>query len=316
MHPHGRLTEPSEQDGAVRLREDNADAAYSAASRVGVWMLGANVVLCASKGFAGWFGGSNALIADGLNSLTDVGLSLGLVLGMRLASRPPDRRHPYGHGKIETEVARIVGIVILLTAGVIAAAAWRQLNVVHDPPAPLVLVVASLAIVAKEVMYRTQKRYAERLGSRALQADAINHRSDAGATAAVLVGTLAIWIGGPRWALCDDVATFVVAGLMAFAAGRVVWLASREMLDEQPPAPVIEAVRAAAMDLADDGVVGIEKVLGRKMGTYYVLDLHLEVDPEMPVQKAHYLGHRVQDTITAMVPHVSQVLVHVEPSLR
>ena len=286
---------------------------YARAARIGLWMLWFNVVLCVAKGAVGWRGGSDALVADGLNNLTDVGLSIGLVWGMRLAARPPDSEHPYGHGKIETEVARIVGVVILLTAGVITATAWRQLGVLSDRPSGLVLVVASIAIVVKEAMYRVQQRHAKNLGSRALQADALNHRSDAAATLAVLIGTISVRLGGPGWAICDDLATFVVAALMALGAMRVIWFASREMLDQQPPEHIVDAVRSAAMELAGDGVLGIEKVLGRKMGMYYVLDLHLEVDPEMTVRRSHFLGHRVQHTIVSLVPEVANVLIHIEP---
>lgn len=272
-----------------------------------------NGVLCGVKTLVGWKGGSYALVADGLNNLTDVGLSLGMFLAMKWSSRPPDRRHPYGHGRLEQEVARLVGIFILATAGFLAMGAWHRVFVRHGPPDVLVLVVAGAGMVVKEGTFQYQRALARRLGSLVLEADALNHRTDVGATLAVLIGAGAVWYGGVTWAFWDDVAAFIVSGLMGIGAARIIWFASRELLDETPPDDLLQAVRTIALELTDAGVVGTEKVHGRKSGTTYLLDLHLEVQPTMTVAEAHFLGHRVRDVILERLPSVSDVLVHVEP---
>jgi len=277
-------------------------------------MLGLNALLCVTKSLVGWFGGSYALIADGINNLTDVGLSLGMVLALRWSGRPPDRRHPYGHGRLEQETARFVGVVIVATAGFLAMGAWHRIYVRHGRPDTLVLLVALVAMGVKEGMYRYQRRLAVRLGSLALAADALNHRADLGATLAVLLGAGAVWYGGETWAFWDDVAAFIVSGLMGVSAARIVWSASRELLDETPPTDVLDMVRQIALNFAEEGVTGTEKIHGRKSGTSYLLDLHLEVPPAMTVAEAHRLGHRVREAIIGQLPSVSDVLVHIEPS--
>jgi len=286
---------------------------YPVAARAAVWMLTLNGLLFAAKAFVGWYGGSYSLIADGMNNLTDVGLSLALLVAMKWAGRPADARHPYGHGRMEPEIARLVGMVIIATAGFLAMGAWHRVFVRHAPPDVSVLVTCAIGIVVKEGMFRYQRGLARRLGSIALKADALNHRTDVGASAAVLIGTAAIWIGGPPSAYWDDVAAFIVAALMGIGAARVVWLASRELLDEIPPSDVIAGVREAALQLREQGVLGTEKIVGRKMGSYYVLDLHLEVPPEMSVQAAHHLGHQVRERVLNRMGEVSDVLVHIEP---
>jgi cation diffusion facilitator family transporter len=253
------------------------------------------------------------LIADGVNNLTDVGLSFGMFLAMKWSGKPPDRRHPYGHGRLEQEAARLVGVVIVATAGFLAMGAWHRVYVRHEPPDVLVLVVAVVGMGVKEGMYRYQRRLAARLRSLALAADALNHRADVGATLAVLLGTGANWYGGKEWAFWDDVAAFVVSGLMGASAARIIWLASRELLDETPPSDVLDTVRNIALKLADAGVTGTEKIHGRKSGTFYLLDLHLEVRPAMTVAEAHRVGHSVRDAIIEQLPSVSDVLVHIEP---
>lgn len=275
-------------------------------------ILGLNAGLCISKALVGWLGGSFALVADAINNLTDVGLSLGLYLGMRWASRPPDREHAYGHGKIEPEAARIVGIVILIAAGSVIFGAIHRLGVVHKPPHLLVLAVAFVSIFIKEGMFRYQSRLARELSSGALAADALNHRSDAAATSTVLLGSLVIWVAGPRFAATDDVAAILVGIIMALAAARVIMRASSELLDEMPPADLITEVRRIANSVPE--VIGVEKVIGRKMGLTYMLDLHLEVLGSMRVVDAHYLGHVVRQQILDCAPLVSDVLVHIEPS--
>lgn len=285
---------------------------YIRARRGTLLILGLNAGLCVSKAIVGWLGGSFALMADAANNLTDAGLSLGLYLGMRLASRPPDHEHAYGHGKVEPEVARIVGIVILIVAGSVIFGATHRLGEVHGPPHLLVLGVALVSILIKEGMFRYQRRLARELSSGALAADALNHRSDAAATSTVLLGSLVIWVAGPQFSATDDVAAILVGVIMALAAARVIMRASSELLDEMPPANLVTEVRRIANSVP--GVLGVEKLIGRKMGLTYMLDLHLEVSGSMRVADAHDLGHVVRQQILDRAPAVSDVLVHIEPS--
>lgn len=292
----------------------SAQTPYERAREAALVMLVANAVLCLMKVAAGWWGHSFALTADGINNLTDVGLSAALFVALRLAALPPDAKHPYGHGKIEPEVARLVGLFILATSGGIFGEAASRFSDEHQAPSSLVLVVASAAIVVKEVMYRYMRRIAEETNSGALMADALNHRFDVAATGCVLLGTLGVTLGGPSWAFIDDVSAMAVAVLMAVLSVRLILSSSSELLDEMPPDDVLMEVRRIAAEVPK--VRGVEKLLGRKVGLKYFLDIHVELPPEMTVQEGHEIARKVRDRIIEGMPNVAGVLVHMEPAER
>ncbi len=275
-------------------------------------MLLLNLLLCGSKLVTGWLGDSFALIADGLNSLSDIGISAALYVGMAIARRPPDKDHAYGYGKFEQEISRLISIVVLATGGGIVVEGVKRISHVQDPPGLAVLVVAGVSILLKTYMYRYQNRMAIRLSSSALAADAMNHKSDVAATACVLVGTAAIWMGGPEWAAADDVAAVAVGLLMVVAAGLTIHTASNELLDQMPPPDVISQIR----DLAGSfpGVTGVDQVVGRKAGMHYLLDVHLEVPGTMTVTDGHRLGHQVKDWLMTELPEILDIVIHVEPT--
>jgi len=286
-------------------------ASYALAVRAACLTFILNLLLCVAKIVTGWLGGSFALIADGLNNLTDVGVSAALFLGMKFARRPPDQDHPYGHGKIEQELTRIVAIGVLATGGGIIWEGIKRLTQQHEPPDVLVMVVAGLSIGIKIFMYHYQNRMAKRLGSSALAADALNHKTDVAATSCVLAGTAVVWVGGAVWAPADDVAAIVVGILMVVASGNTIYQASSEMLDKVPPGEVVENIRKLAEGYP--GVKGVDLVTGRKSGMHYLIDIHLEVSGYMRVNDAHYLGHQVKDWIMSAMPEIVDIIVHVEP---
>lgn len=292
----------------------DATSVYGEAMRASRWMLVLNLLLCAFKLVVGWLGGSFALLVDGVNNLADVGVSIALFMGMRVAQRPPDDEHAYGHGKFEHEVARFVAIAVLVTGGAIIAGGFERLGDAHPPPSSAVLVVAVCAIALKIYMYRHQKRLANRLSSGALSADALNHKTDAAATGCVLVSTIAIWMGGPEWAGADDAAAIAIGALMIWASGRAIWEASSELLDKMPPPDVVEHIRLLARNFP--GVTGVDKIIGRKTGMFYLIDIHLEVPGSMTVTEAHRLGHQMKDWVMAELPEIADIIVHIEPRPR
>ena len=286
--------------------------AYRAARRAARLMLVLNLLLCVSKLVTGWLGDSFALIADGLNNLSDIGISAALYVGMSIAQRPPDKDHAYGYGKFEQEISRLISIVVLATGGGIVVEGIKRISHVDEPPDLAVLVVAGASILLKIYMYRYQNRIAIRLSSSALAADALNHKSDVAATACVLVGTAAIWLGGPAWGPADDVAAVGVGVLMVVAAGATIHTASHELLDQMPPPEVISHVRDLARSFP--GVTGVDQVVGRKAGMHYLLDVHLEVPGTMTVTDGHRLGHQVKDWLMAELPEILDIVIHVEPT--
>jgi len=283
----------------------------SAATRV---ILALNLILVVAKMGAGWLGGSFALLADGINSLSDVGVSGVLFVALYIASRPPDRHHRYGHGRMEQEASRLIATAVLVTGGGIIWEAVKRLPEAQSLPDTYVLVVAAVSIAVKAGMYVYQNRKAIELGSSALAADALNHKADIGATSCVFVGTAAVYLGGPAWAPADDVAAIVVGLLMVAAAGHTILDTTSELLDRQPPEHFVGPIRELAASFP--GVTGVDRVLGRKLGMQYFIDMHLEVPPDMPVSEAHLLGHNVKDLLMAELPEIGDITIHLEPTPR
>lgn len=269
-----------------------------------------NVVLAIVKLVAGMLGHSYALVADALESLTDVVGSAIVWSGLRIAARPPDEAHPYGHGKAEALAAMIVSMLLAAAGLGIGIAAIHHVIEPKSAPAIFTLWVLLIVIAIKETLFRAGLRIADQSGSGAVLADAWHHRSDAITSVAAAIGISAALIGGPGWERADGIAALFASGVILYNAGRILQRPMRELMDTKP-AGIVQRVRRIAQSIPD--VKGIEKVLARKSGTRYLVDMHMEVDPAMTVQDAHALAHRVKDTVMSDMPNVQDVLIHIEP---
>jgi cation diffusion facilitator family transporter len=259
---------------------------------------------------AGIVGHSYALVADAVESFADVFGSVVVWGGLRIAAKPADREHPYGHGKAEPLAALFVAMLILAAGAGIAVQAVRELLSPHHAPAPFTLVVLLGVVVVKEVLHRVMKRAGGEIGSTAVLADSWHHRSDAITSAAAAVGIAIALFGGPGYEVADDWAALFASGVIVYNATRLMRAPLGELMDEQPP-DLIRRVREVAAGV--EGVAGVEKVFARKSGLSYWVDMHLEVDPEVSVRRAHAIAHVVKDAVRQRVPQVADVLIHVEP---
>jgi cation diffusion facilitator family transporter len=257
-----------------------------------------NVLLAAVKAIAGVVGHSYALLADAIESTSDVFSSLVVLGGINVASRPPDRNHPYGHGKAEPIAAMVVSIALCSAAVFIAVQSSSQILSTHEAPAPFTL-------------FRFVLRTGEATRSTAVRTDAWHHRSDAITSAAAAVGISVALIGGPGYERADDVAALFASGIIAFNGVRLFLPAFHEIMDAAPPPDVERDVRTVAA--AVDGVAALEKCFVRKMGFDYFVDLHVEVDGNLTVHQGHAIAHDVKTAIRSALPHVTDVLIHIEP---
>lgn len=289
-----------------------AEGNLKTGARLAAFGFGVNVVLAAGKLLAGWFGNSYALIADGIESTLDIGGSAVMWAGLRVASRPPDASHPYGHGKAEPFAAIAVAGVVLVAATGLAIQSIREISMPHHAPAPFTLLVLIVVIGIKEVLFRTVMRVGERVGSHAVKADAIHHRTDAITSVAAFVGIGIALIGGEGYQSADDWAALAACGWIAFNGVRLLVPAFRDLMDTAPPPELAAGVQRTAEGIA--GVVEVEKCLVRKMGIEFYVDLHVRVDPEISVREGHRIAHAVKDAVRRADPTVADVLVHVEPA--
>ena len=268
-------------------------------------------LLAIAKVLVGWQAGSQAVIADGVESAMDVLTALAVLISLGVAVRPPDEDHPYGHGRFEILTGLVLGHVLSLTGVVIA---WRSIVVMLSPrpaPAPYAIWPLAVSIVAKFFLSAYKMRTGRKIGSSALIADAWNDTVDmlSGAVALVAVG-LSIW--SPALFHRADPIGGVLVGVIIIVLGfNVVRETTLHLMDTMPEAKTMREIRASALTVA--GALAVEKCFARKTGLRYHVDLHLEVDPDLTVRDSHSIAEQVRNKVKVDLPWVADVLVHVEP---
>ncbi|MFA6039285.1 MAG: cation diffusion facilitator family transporter [Candidatus Peribacteraceae bacterium] len=270
-----------------------------------------NALMAAVKFAAGFFGHSYALIADGIESTTDIASSLVIWGGLRISAVPPDKEHPYGHGRAEAIAASVVALTLLAAAAVNAYAAVREILTPHSTPAPFTLVVLALVVITKETLFKNVYKVGSETGSHAVKTDAWHHRSDAITSAAAFVGITISLIGGPGWEGADDWAALAVTVVIAINAFQLLRPSVHELMDKVHAGPESEALIAAA--LAVEGVRAVEKIRVRKLGTQYHVDAHVHADGSLSLRDAHIISGKVKSAFRVFLPNMVDASVHMEP---
>ncbi len=285
-------------------------------SRVGIrsTLLGmmVNVCLAVIKGVAGVVGNSYALIADAIESAADVVTSFVVLLGVRMAGKPADVNHPYGHGKFEPLAAAVVSLTLLGAAVLIMVESVREILTPHHAPEPFTLGVLLGVIVAKEVLARYVGSTGEGIGSVAVKADAFHHRADAITSGAAFIGISVAVFGGPGFEIADDIAAVIAAVVIAVNALILFRPALSELIDTAPAPEIAQSIREIALGVP--GVLGTHKCGVRKVGFVYFVDLDVLCNPEETIRHGHEVAHNVGEAIHSALPAVAKVLVHVEPA--
>jgi cation diffusion facilitator family transporter len=281
-------------------------------ARVALLGLVINVVLASVKIVAGVVGHAYVLIADGIESALDVGGSIVIWGGLTVAARPPDRTHPYGHGKAEPIAALVVAICVLAAAIGLSIESVREILTPHHGPAPFTLGILVVVIVIKEILFRYVNRIGEDLESTAVQTDAWHHRSDALTSAAAFIGISVALIGGEGWQSADDWAALFACAVIGANGVRLALPAFQEIMDTAPGGKIVRSILAVASSVP--GVVEVEKCYARKMGLDYYVDLHVCVDGNISVHEGHEIAHRVKTAIQQSDSRIADVLVHIEPA--
>jgi cation diffusion facilitator family transporter len=285
---------------------------YARGMRSSLVGMGVNVLLATGKLAAGILGTSYALVADAIESLGDVVGSIVVWRGLQIASRPPDHNHPYGHGKAEPIAAALVSVMLVAAGTGIAFQAAREIASPHRAPQPFTLAVVLGVVAIKEGMFRFVHRVGSETGSHAVRTDAWHHRSDAITSLAAAIGISIALIGGRGWETADAWAALFASAIIIVNGWRMLRPAVEELMDQSPSSGLAEETIHVAESHA--GVYRIEKLLFRKMGLYYVADMHLEVHPEMPVRESHALAHDVKEDVQRRFPQIIEVTIHVEPA--
>ncbi len=295
--------------GNVVGNKENAPISLTSIPLFGV---AANASLALIKILAGFFGNSYALIADGIESTSDIVTSLVVWGGLVVADAPADERHPYGYGKAESLAGIVAALALLAAAVVIAVQSIREIWTPHHLPHWSTLVVLVVVVATKESLARWIARVGRDTESTSLQADAWHHRADALTSVAAFIGISIGLIGGPGYEPADDWAALIACIVIVASALSLLKIAVRELLDAAPAKEFELQVRQVASRVA--GVRSLDKCRIRKSGTAYFVELHVEVDGSATVREGHDIGGRVRSSLRQSPLRIADVFIHIEPA--
>ena len=271
-----------------------------------------NLFLVAIKGAAGFLGHSNALIADAIESSSDILTSIIVVVGLKIAAKPADTDHPYGHGKAEPIAGLVVSLSLFGAAAVIIFRSIHEIAIPNSAPESFTLWILVVAIIIKESLFRYVSSIGSSVGSIAVKNDAWHHRSDAITSTAAFIGISISLIGGKGFEKADGIAALIASAIIIFNAFKMLKPAVMEIMDTAPPEDIKEKVIKVARQV--DGVLYIDKCFVRKMGLEYFVDIHIIVDGNISVHDGHLISHNVKDTLIKKLPRIADVLAHIEPN--
>ena len=271
-----------------------------------------NTALAIIKGLAGFFGNSYALIADAIESTTDIFSSFLVLFGIKYANKPADENHPYGHGRAEPLITFLVVGFLITSATIIAYESIQNINTPHKLPKIWTLFVLAPLIIWKEISFRLVMRKAKETNSSSLKADAWHHRSDAITSVAAFIGISIALYFGKGYETADDWAALFASGFILYNSYLIFRPALGEIMDEHLYDDLVERIRQVSLTV--EGIINTEKCFIRKAGMKYHVDLHAVVDGNRTVKQGHDLAHKLKDTLRTEIIELGHVLIHIEPN--
>jgi len=270
-----------------------------------------NTCLAVIKGLAGFFGNSYALIADAIESTTDIFASFLVLFGIKYSNKPADKNHPYGHGRAEPLITFLVVGFLITSATIIAYESIINIRTPHNLPKSWTLFVLGAIIIWKEYSFRLVMKRSLEIHSSSLKADAWHHRSDAITSVAAFIGISIALILGNGYESADDWAALFASGFILYNSYLIFRPALGEIMDEHLNDDLIAEIRKVSYQV--DGIIDTEKCFIRKAGMKYHVDLHAIVDANISVKEGHELAHNLKDVLRSKIPELGHVLIHVEP---
>ncbi|MCX2839800.1 cation diffusion facilitator family transporter [Salinimicrobium sp. MT39] len=285
--------------------------AHRQAIKASYYSIAGNAALAVIKGVTGVFGNSYALIADAIESTTDVFSSLLVLFGLKYSARPADDNHPYGHGRVEPLITFAVVGFLVVSATIIVMESIENIQTPHKIPKPYTLVVLTAIILTKEIFYRFINKKGEETNSSSLKADAWHHRSDAITSLMAFIGIAIALFMGKGYETADDWAALFASGFILYNAYLILRPALGEIMDEHLYDDLVEEIRVISMK--EKGVLNTEKCFIRKTGMTYHVDLHVIVNGELSVNEGHEIAHNLKDRLIQEKPELADILIHIEP---
>ncbi len=271
-----------------------------------------NTSLAIIKGLAGFFGNSYALMADAIESTTDIFASCLVLFGIKYSNRPADENHPYGHGRAEPLITFLVVGFLITSATIIAYESIQNIGTPHDLPKSWTLIVLALIIGWKEFSFQTVMKKSIITNSSSLKADAWHHRSDAITSIAAFFGISIALLLGKGYESADDWAALLASFFILYNSYLIFRPALGEIMDEHRYDDLVENIRQESLKV--EGILGTEKCFIRKAGMKYHVDLHAIVNANISVKEGHDLAHKLKDTLRSQISELGHVLIHIEPN--
>ena len=271
-----------------------------------------NTSLAIIKGLAGFFGNSYALVADAIESTTDIFASFLVLFGIKYSNRPADENHPYGHGRAEPLITFLVVGFLITSATIIAYESIINIRTPHDLPKSWTLIVLAIIICWKEYSFQMVMKKSIITNSSSLKADAWHHRSDAITSIAAFIGISIALVLGKGYEAADDWAALFASFFILYNSYLIFRPALGEIMDEHRYDDLVENIRIESLKV--DGIIGTEKCFIRKAGMKYHVDLHAIVDATISVKEGHDLAHKLKDTLRSKILELGHVLIHIEPN--
>lgn len=270
-----------------------------------------NTSLALIKGLAGFFGNSYALVADAIESTTDIFASLLVLFGIKYSNRPADDNHPYGHGRAEPLITFLVVGFLITSATIIGYESIINIQTPHELPKSWTLYVLGAIILWKEYSFRLVMKRSKETNSSSLKADAWHHRSDALTSVAAFIGISIALFLGKGYEAADDWAALFASVFILYNSYLIFRPALGEIMDEHLYDDLVEEIREVSHQV--DGIIDTEKCFIRKAGMKYHVDLHARVKGSITVKEGHDLSHLLKDTLREKIPELGHVLIHIEP---
>lgn len=282
------------------------------ANKVSVITIIENVVLSVLKLVAGLIAHSNAIISDAIHSASDVFSTIVVIIGIKFASKEPDKEHPYGHERLECVTAIILAMILFMTGLGIGLEALKNIfnaDYPHNAPGILAFIAAIISIIGKEGMYWYTRYYAKMIDSDALMADAWHHRSDAFSSIGALIG-----IGGAKlgFSIMDSFASIVISAFIAKASYDIFKDAMDKMIDHACDDETETLIRACVTE--NENVMGIDLLKTRIFGNKIYVDVEILADASCTLKEAHSIAEDVHDKIEETFPKVKHIMVYVNPA--
>ena len=273
-----------------------------------------NGLLIPLKFLAGQFGQSQALIADGVHSVSDLFTDIVVLLGLRMGRIAPAEEHHFGHARIETLASAAVGLVLIAMALYLGMkAAWNIYLHTEYHPTRLALIGAGVSIALKEALYHYTVHTGRRIKSPLVVANAWHHRSDALSSVAVLMG-----VGGalikPSWHILDPYAALLVSFFIIKVGLDILGKTLREFTDTAPPPEILNKIINSTRSV--EGVIDMHDMRVRTSGGLYQMETHIIVDGQLTVAEGHQIAQKVESILTEEVPELDRIIVHVDPAIK